>query len=64
MISDFFDGMRTGRVYSDPLDYDGIASRMLSLAGTAFNPALTENFLQLTSAAQTSPLVKSPGESG
>ncbi len=49
-ISDFFDAMRTRRIYRDALDYDEIATRMLKMAGTAFNPALLENFLHLTSA--------------
>lgn len=46
MISDFFDALRTKRVYRDALNFDKTAGIMLWLAGTELNPALTLNFLK------------------
>jgi HD-GYP domain-containing protein (c-di-GMP phosphodiesterase class II) len=46
-ISDFFDAMRTKRIYRDSLETKIIADRMVKASGTAFNPMLTKNFLVL-----------------
>jgi hypothetical protein len=46
MLSDFFDALRTKRVYKDALSFDKTAGIMLWLAGTELNPALTLNFLK------------------
>jgi HD-GYP domain-containing protein (c-di-GMP phosphodiesterase class II) len=46
MISDFFDALRTKRVYKDAMNFDKTAGIMLWLAGTELNPALTLNFLK------------------
>jgi HD-GYP domain-containing protein (c-di-GMP phosphodiesterase class II) len=47
MISDFFDALRTKRVYRDAMHFDKTAGIMLLLAGTELNPALTLNFLRI-----------------
>jgi HD-GYP domain-containing protein (c-di-GMP phosphodiesterase class II) len=47
MISDFFDALRTKRVYRDAMSFAKTAGIMLSLAGTELNPALTLNFLKI-----------------
>jgi hypothetical protein len=47
MVSDFFDALRTRRVYRDAMDFEKVAGKMLELAGTGLNPSLTLNFLQL-----------------
>lgn len=47
MISDFFDALRTKRVYKDAMNFDKTAGIMLELAGTELNPALTLNFLKI-----------------
>jgi HD-GYP domain-containing protein (c-di-GMP phosphodiesterase class II) len=47
MISDFFDALRTKRVYRDAMSFDKTAGIMLWLAGTELNPALTLNFLKM-----------------
>lgn len=47
MISDFFDALRTKRVYRDAMSFDKTAGIMLCLAGTELNPALTLNFLKI-----------------
>jgi len=52
-ISDFFDALRTNRVYRKGLEFDEIAVMMLESAGKDFNPALTENFLHLTNTLRT-----------
>jgi HD-GYP domain-containing protein (c-di-GMP phosphodiesterase class II) len=46
-ISDFFDAMRTKRIYRDDLETNIIADQMAKMSGTAFNPILTRNFLVL-----------------
>jgi hypothetical protein len=46
MISDFFDALRTKRIYREALTFDKTAGIMLWLAGTDLNPALTLNFLK------------------
>lgn len=46
-ISDFFDAMRTKRIYRDALETKIIADQMARMSGTAFNPMLTKNFLIL-----------------
>jgi HD-GYP domain-containing protein (c-di-GMP phosphodiesterase class II) len=62
MISDFFDALRTRRIYRDALDYDEISSSMFKLTGSAFNPALLENFLHLASATQPRSFQQAPGQ--
>jgi hypothetical protein len=47
MLSDFFDALRTKRVYKDAMHFDKTAGIMLLLAGTELNPALTLNFLRI-----------------
>jgi HD-GYP domain-containing protein (c-di-GMP phosphodiesterase class II) len=47
MISDFFDALRTKRVYRDAMSFDKTAGIMLHLAGNELNPALTLNFLKI-----------------
>jgi hypothetical protein len=46
-ISDFFDAMRTKRIYRDALETKIIADQMIKMSGTALNPLLTRNFLIL-----------------
>ena len=46
-ISDFFDAMRTKRIYRDALETKIIADQMVKMSGTALNPVLTKNFLIL-----------------
>ena len=46
-ISDFFDAMRTKRIYRDDLETNIIADQMVKMSGTALNPILTRNFLVL-----------------
>lgn len=46
-ISDFFDAMRTKRIYRDDLETNIIADQMAKMSGTALNPILTRNFLVL-----------------
>ena len=47
MTSDFFDAIRTKRVYKDAMSFDETAGIMLKLAGTELNPSLTLNFLRI-----------------
>jgi len=49
-ISDFFDALRTKRVYRDSVEFQIIAEKMNSMAGTALHPMLTKNFLILMNA--------------
>jgi HD-GYP domain-containing protein (c-di-GMP phosphodiesterase class II) len=44
-ISDFFDALRTKRVYRDPVHHDKVAALLADGAGTRFNPELTRSFL-------------------
>jgi len=46
-VSDFFDALRTSRVYRGALEYDEIADIMLGLAGSHLHPLLTRNFLKI-----------------
>lgn len=46
-ISDFFDAMRTKRIYRDSLETKIIADQMAKLSGNTLNPLLTKNFLLL-----------------
>lgn len=46
-ISDFFDAMRTKRIYRDALETQNIAEQMVKISGTALNPVLIKNFLIL-----------------
>lgn len=46
-ISDFFDAMRTKRIYRDALEMKIIADQMTKISGTSLNPLLTKNFLAL-----------------
>jgi hypothetical protein len=46
-ISDFFDAMRTKRIYRDALETKIIADEMAKISGTSLNPVLTKNFLIL-----------------
>jgi HD-GYP domain-containing protein (c-di-GMP phosphodiesterase class II) len=46
-ISDFFDAMRTKRIYRDALETKIIADQMTKISGTSLNPLLTKNFLIL-----------------
>jgi HD-GYP domain-containing protein (c-di-GMP phosphodiesterase class II) len=46
-ISDFFDAMRTKRIYRDALETKIIADQMVKISGTGLNPVLTKNFLIL-----------------
>jgi hypothetical protein len=46
-ISDFFDAMRTKRIYRDALETKIIADQMIKMSGTSLNPVLTKNFLIL-----------------
>jgi hypothetical protein len=46
MVSDYFDALRTRRVYRDAMDFEKAAGQMLAVAGTQLNPSLTLNFLR------------------
>jgi HD-GYP domain-containing protein (c-di-GMP phosphodiesterase class II) len=46
-ISDYFDALRTKRIYRDALENEIIAEHMMRLSGISFNPALANNFLFL-----------------
>jgi HD-GYP domain-containing protein (c-di-GMP phosphodiesterase class II) len=46
-ISDYFDAMRTKRIYRDALETKIIADQMVKISGTSLNPVLTKNFLIL-----------------
>lgn len=46
-VSDFFDAMRTKRIYRDSLETKIIADQMVKISGSALNPLLTKNFLIL-----------------
>jgi len=46
-ISDFFDAMRTKRIYRDSIETKIIADQMAKMSGTTLNPLLTRNFLVL-----------------
>lgn len=46
-VSDYFDALRTNRVYRDTMDFEKVAGIMLEIAGTGLNPALTLNFIKV-----------------
>lgn len=46
-ISDYFDALRTKRVYRDAVETKTIAEQMANMAGTSLHPVLTKNFLVL-----------------
>lgn len=46
-ISDFFDALRTKRVYRDAMDFEKVAGIMLEISGTDLNPALALNFIKV-----------------
>ncbi|OPY62902.1 MAG: Cyclic di-GMP phosphodiesterase response regulator RpfG [Syntrophorhabdus sp. PtaU1.Bin002] len=46
-VSDFFDALRTKRIYRDALETKVIADKMMDMAGTSLHPLLTKNFLLL-----------------
>jgi len=46
-ISDYFDALRTKRVYRDSLETKIITDQMTKMAGAALNPVLAKNFLLL-----------------
>jgi HD-GYP domain-containing protein (c-di-GMP phosphodiesterase class II) len=47
MISDFFDAMRTQRLYRNPMDLRTIVTMMLDMSGSDFHPLLVRNFLNI-----------------
>jgi HD-GYP domain-containing protein (c-di-GMP phosphodiesterase class II) len=62
-VSDFFDALRTRRIYRGPLDFDTVAEMMIDISGTELHPALTRNFLRLLARLQEKPdnlLTRSP----
>lgn len=54
-VSDFFDAMRTKRIYRDSLETKIIADQMARMSGTSLNPVLTKNFLILIEKMNQSP---------
>ena len=44
-ISDYFDAMRTKRLYRGAMDWDAVISAMAGLSGTELHPVLLSNFL-------------------
>lgn len=46
-ISDFFDALRTKRIYRDAMDFEKVAGIMLEISGTDLNPALALNFIKV-----------------
>lgn len=46
-ISDFFDALRTRRIYRDAMSFEKTVGIMLLQAGTDLNPSLTLNFLKI-----------------
>lgn len=46
-ISDYFDALRTRRVYRDALDATTVGAMVLENSGTLFNPLLVNNFLRI-----------------
>jgi len=62
-VSDYFDALRTRRVYRGSLDFDKVAGMMIDISGTELHPALTRNFLRLLARLQEQPdnhLTRSP----
>lgn len=51
-VSDYFDALRTKRIYRGPLDFDTVAGMMIDICGTELHPALTRNFLRQLSKLQ------------
>jgi HD-GYP domain-containing protein (c-di-GMP phosphodiesterase class II) len=46
-IADYFDALRSKRVYRDSMEMEVIIEQMRKMSGNAFNPFLTSNFLLL-----------------
>lgn len=46
-VSDFFDALRTKRVYRGAIESEKVASIMMEQAGTELHPVLTRNFLSI-----------------
>ena len=46
-ISDYFDALRTKRIYRDSLETKIITDQMTKMAGDTLNPVLAKNFLLL-----------------
>jgi response regulator RpfG family c-di-GMP phosphodiesterase len=46
-ISDYFDALRTKRIYRDSVEMKTIADQMANMEGVTLNPVLTKNFLIL-----------------
>ncbi len=46
-ISDYFDALRTKRIYRDSVEMKTIADQMAKMEGVTLNPVLTKNFLIL-----------------
>jgi len=59
-ISDYFDALRTRRVYRDALDATTVGAMVLENSGTFFNPVLVRNFLRIliSRQAEASPTEK------
>ncbi|MEA5114039.1 MAG: HD domain-containing protein [Geobacteraceae bacterium] len=51
-VSDYFDALRTKRVYRGPLDFETVAGMMIDISGTELHPGLTRNFLRLLARLQ------------
>ncbi len=54
-VSDYFDALRTRRIYRGSLDFDTVAGMMIDISGTELHPALTRNFLRLLARLQEEP---------
>ncbi len=54
-ISDFFDALRTKRVYRDAMELEKLSSFMSELAGGDLHPSLTGNFLNIIACLTGSP---------
>ncbi|MDD3294566.1 MAG: HD domain-containing protein [Geobacteraceae bacterium] len=63
-ISDYFDALRTRRVYRDALDATTVGAMVLENSGTFFNPFLVRNFLRIlvSRQAEASPVEKDKRE--
>lgn len=46
-VSDYFDALRTRRIYRGPLDFDTVSGIMIDTSGIELHPSLTRNFLRL-----------------
>lgn len=52
-ISDYFDALRTKRVYRDAMDATAVGAMVADNAGTFFHPVLARNFLRILVELQT-----------